>query len=90
MFQLSAGLINPSDEDVRSLKLKLFNTSVREKDCETIRSIAFNLTKERIGSIWTISYQKSIGRVPADNVYSGVRCIATRNQDIGDGLANNP
>ena len=27
--------------------------------------------------------------MPADNVYSGVRCIATRNQDIGDGLANN-
>nr|AWS01008.1 RNA polymerase b''-subunit [Pilularia americana] len=62
---------------------------VREKDCETTKSIALNLIEERRGSIRTISYQKLIGRVLADNVYSGMRCIARRNQDIGDGLASN-
>nr|YP_008474553.1 RNA polymerase b''-subunit [Marsilea crenata]AGI51529.1 RNA polymerase b''-subunit [Marsilea crenata] len=61
---------------------------VREKDCETTKSIALNLIEERRGSIRTTSYQKLIGRVLADNVYSGMRCIARRNQDIGDGLAS--
>nr|YP_009490474.1 RNA polymerase beta'' subunit [Cibotium barometz]YP_010878713.1 RNA polymerase beta'' subunit [Cibotium cumingii]AWH62692.1 RNA polymerase beta'' subunit [Cibotium barometz]WHE37906.1 RNA polymerase beta'' subunit [Cibotium barometz]WHE37993.1 RNA polymerase beta'' subunit [Cibotium barometz]WHE38081.1 RNA polymerase beta'' subunit [Cibotium barometz]WHE38603.1 RNA polymerase beta'' subunit [Cibotium cumingii] len=62
---------------------------VRERDCETTKSIALNLIEERRGSIRTISYQRLIGRVLADNVYWDVRCIATRNQDIGDGLASN-
>ena len=35
-----------------------------------------------------IFIQTLIGRVLADNIYMGVRCIAIRNQDIGIGLAN--
>nr|YP_009746877.1 RNA polymerase beta'' subunit [Plagiogyria euphlebia]QII42523.1 RNA polymerase beta'' subunit [Plagiogyria euphlebia] len=62
---------------------------VRERDCGTTKSIALNLIEEKRGSIRTISHQRLIGRVLADNVYWDVRCIATRNQDIGDGLASN-
>nr|AJE61550.1 RNA polymerase beta'' subunit [Cystopteris protrusa] len=64
--------------------------AVRKKDCETTKSIALpNITEEKRESIRTISYQKLVGRVLADNVYWDVRCIATRNQDISDGLASN-
>nr|AYB71630.1 RNA polymerase beta'' subunit [Deparia lancea] len=64
--------------------------AVRKKDCETTRSIALlNIAEEKRESIRTISYQKLVGRVLADNVYWDVRCIATRNQDISDGLASN-
>nr|QKV46810.1 RNA polymerase beta'' subunit [Oceaniopteris gibba] len=64
--------------------------AVRKKDCETTKSIAsLNIAGEKRESIGTISYQKLVGRVLADNVYWGVRCIATRNQDISDGLASN-
>nr|YP_009549522.1 RNA polymerase beta'' subunit [Histiopteris incisa]AYW16681.1 RNA polymerase beta'' subunit [Histiopteris incisa] len=64
--------------------------AVRKKDCETIRSITLlNIIEEKGGSIRTISYQRLVGRVLADNVYWDVRCIATRNQDISDGLASN-
>nr|QUG10268.1 RNA polymerase beta'' subunit [Hymenophyllum barbatum] len=62
---------------------------VREKDCETIRSITINLIEGRKGFIQTISQKRLIGRVLADNVYSDMRCIATRNQDIGNELASN-
>nr|QLD96872.1 RNA polymerase beta'' subunit [Brainea insignis] len=63
---------------------------VRKKDCETTRSIALlTIAEEKRESIRTISYQKLVGRVLADNVYWDVRCIATRNQDISDGLASN-
>nr|YP_010388459.1 RNA polymerase beta'' subunit [Polystichum yaanense]UPP55975.1 RNA polymerase beta'' subunit [Polystichum yaanense] len=64
--------------------------AVRRKDCETTKSIALlNFIEEKRESIRTISYQKLVGRVLADNVYWDVRCIATRNQDISDGLASN-
>nr|YP_009427466.1 RNA polymerase beta'' subunit [Stegnogramma sagittifolia]ASU96141.1 RNA polymerase beta'' subunit [Stegnogramma sagittifolia] len=64
--------------------------AVRKKDCETTKSIALlNITQEKRESIRTISYQKLVGRVLADNVYWDVRCIAARNQDISDGLASN-
>nr|YP_009427026.1 RNA polymerase beta'' subunit [Macrothelypteris torresiana]ASU95701.1 RNA polymerase beta'' subunit [Macrothelypteris torresiana]QBA55933.1 RNA polymerase beta'' subunit [Macrothelypteris torresiana] len=64
--------------------------AVRKKDCETTKRIALlNITQEKRESIRTISYQKLVGRVLADNVYWDVRCIATRNQDISDGLASN-
>nr|YP_009425625.1 RNA polymerase beta'' subunit [Christella appendiculata]ASU94300.1 RNA polymerase beta'' subunit [Christella appendiculata] len=64
--------------------------AVRKKDCETTKSIALlNITQEKRESIRIISYQKLVGRVLADNVYWDVRCIATRNQDISDGLASN-
>nr|YP_009690646.1 RNA polymerase beta'' subunit [Lomariopsis japurensis]QEG57426.1 RNA polymerase beta'' subunit [Lomariopsis japurensis] len=63
--------------------------AVRKKDCETIKSIALlNSIEERRESIRTISYQRLVGRVLADNVYRDVRCIAIRNQDISDGLAS--
>nr|YP_009426850.1 RNA polymerase beta'' subunit [Hymenasplenium unilaterale]ASU95525.1 RNA polymerase beta'' subunit [Hymenasplenium unilaterale] len=64
--------------------------AVRKKDCETTRNIALpNINREKRESVRTISYQKLVGRVLADNVYWDVRCIATRNQDISDGLAGN-
>nr|YP_009920757.1 RNA polymerase beta'' subunit [Woodwardia japonica]QMS48606.1 RNA polymerase beta'' subunit [Woodwardia japonica] len=64
--------------------------AVRKKDCETTKSIALlNIAEEKRESIRTVSYQKLVGRVLADNVYWDVRCIATRNQDISDGLASN-
>nr|YP_009549002.1 RNA polymerase beta'' subunit [Calciphilopteris ludens]AYW15977.1 RNA polymerase beta'' subunit [Calciphilopteris ludens] len=64
--------------------------AVRKKDCETARSIAFsNIVEQRQGFIGTISHQGLVGRVLADHVYWDTRCVATRNQDINDGLANN-
>nr|YP_009562292.1 RNA polymerase b''-subunit [Trichomanes trollii]QAV57649.1 RNA polymerase b''-subunit [Trichomanes trollii] len=62
---------------------------VRGRDCETARSIAVNLIEARRVSIRTISQKRLIGRVLADNVYSEMRCIATRNQDISNELASN-
>nr|YP_010885991.1 RNA polymerase beta'' subunit [Athyrium deltoidofrons]WJH16196.1 RNA polymerase beta'' subunit [Athyrium deltoidofrons] len=64
--------------------------AVRKKDCETTKSIALlNIAEDKRESIRTVSYQKLVGRVLAENVYWDVRCIATRNQDISDGLASN-
>nr|YP_010599984.1 RNA polymerase beta'' subunit [Gomphrena globosa]WAL04525.1 RNA polymerase beta'' subunit [Gomphrena globosa] len=59
---------------------------VRRTDCGTIRGISISpqngMMPERI------LIQTLIGRVLADNIYMGSRCIATRNQDIGVGLIN--
>nr|YP_010707879.1 RNA polymerase beta'' subunit [Helicanthes elasticus]WCQ87222.1 RNA polymerase beta'' subunit [Helicanthes elasticus] len=59
---------------------------VRRTDCGTIQSISVSPRKgmlmERIFS------QTLIGRVLADDIYTGSRCIAARNHDIGIGLAN--
>nr|YP_010513896.1 RNA polymerase beta'' subunit [Platycyamus regnellii]UXL85467.1 RNA polymerase beta'' subunit [Platycyamus regnellii] len=59
---------------------------VRRTDCGTIRGISVNtqngIMPERI---WI---QTLIGRVLADDIYRGSRCIAVRNQDIGIGLIN--
>nr|YP_010247262.1 RNA polymerase beta' subunit-2 [Marathrum capillaceum]UFO89695.1 RNA polymerase beta' subunit-2 [Marathrum capillaceum] len=59
---------------------------VRRTDCGTTRGISVNprngMTPERI------FIQTLIGRVLADNIYIGRRCIAIRNQDIGVGLVN--
>nr|QXG82812.1 RNA polymerase beta'' subunit [Asplenium komarovii] len=64
--------------------------AVRKKDCETTKNVALlNINREKRESVRTISYQKLVGRVLADNVYWDARCIATRNQDISDGLAGN-
>nr|YP_010145540.1 RNA polymerase beta'' subunit [Coniogramme intermedia]QQO79444.1 RNA polymerase beta'' subunit [Coniogramme intermedia] len=64
--------------------------AVRKRDCETTRSIAFpNIGEQRRGFIGTMSHQKLVGRVLAGHVYWDVRCVATRNQDISDGLASN-
>nr|QXY00080.1 RNA polymerase beta'' subunit [Allium zebdanense] len=58
---------------------------VRRTDCGTIRGISVS---PRNGVTEKIFVQTLIGRVLADDIYMGVRCIATRNQDIGVGLAN--
>nr|YP_009548308.1 RNA polymerase beta'' subunit [Bommeria hispida]AYW15129.1 RNA polymerase beta'' subunit [Bommeria hispida] len=64
--------------------------AVRKKDCETARSIAFpNSGKQKRGFIGTMSHQGLVGRVLADHVYWNARCVATRNQDISDGVASN-
>lgn len=59
---------------------------VRRTDCGTIRGISVSpqngMMPERI------FIQTLIGRVLADDIYMGPRCIAIRNQDIGIGLVN--
>nr|QBC71092.1 RNA polymerase beta subunit [Agdestis clematidea] len=59
---------------------------VRRTDCGTIRGISVSprngMMPERI------FIQTLIGRVLADDIYMGSRCMATRNQDIGVGLVN--
>nr|YP_009424113.1 RNA polymerase b''-subunit [Schizaea pectinata]APT66054.1 RNA polymerase b''-subunit [Schizaea pectinata] len=62
---------------------------VRKRDCGTLKGIALNIVEGRRESIRTVSQRRPIGRVLADNVYSNERCVAARNQDIGDGLAGN-
>nr|YP_009032814.1 RNA polymerase beta' subunit [Osmundastrum cinnamomeum]AHA59547.1 RNA polymerase beta' subunit [Osmundastrum cinnamomeum] len=62
---------------------------VRETNCGTTRGIIANPVGERKGSIRTISQHRLIGRVLADNVYLNRRCIAMRNQDIGNEPASN-
>nr|QEP50588.1 RNA polymerase subunit beta'' [Brahea pimo] len=58
---------------------------VRRTDCGTIRGISVS---PRNGMTEKIFVQTLIGRVLADNIYMGLRCIAARNQDIGIGLVN--
>nr|YP_009668976.1 RNA polymerase subunit beta [Galphimia angustifolia]QCW93974.1 RNA polymerase subunit beta [Galphimia angustifolia] len=59
---------------------------VRRTDCGTTRGIPVSpqngIMPERI------FIQTLMGRVLADNIYMGLRCIAIRNQDIGIGLVN--
>nr|AWT40569.1 RNA polymerase beta' subunit [Cercis chuniana] len=59
---------------------------VRRIDCGTIRGVSVSpqngIMPERI------LIQTLIGRVLADDIYIGSRCIAIRNQDIGIGLVN--
>nr|YP_001294342.1 RNA polymerase beta'' subunit [Dioscorea elephantipes]A6MMJ7.1 RecName: Full=DNA-directed RNA polymerase subunit beta''; AltName: Full=PEP; AltName: Full=Plastid-encoded RNA polymerase subunit beta''; Short=RNA polymerase subunit beta'' [Dioscorea elephantipes]ABR01420.1 RNA polymerase beta' subunit [Dioscorea elephantipes] len=58
---------------------------VRRTDCGTIRSISVSPRK---GMTEKIFVQTLIGRVLADDIYMGLRCIAVRKQEIGIGLAN--
>nr|YP_009249024.1 RNA polymerase beta' subunit [Baxteria australis]AMW67076.1 RNA polymerase beta' subunit [Baxteria australis] len=58
---------------------------VRRTDCGTIRGISVS---PQNGMTEKIFVQTLIGRVLADDIYMGLRCIATRNQDIGIGLVN--
>nr|YP_010167202.1 RNA polymerase beta'' subunit [Nymphaea rubra]QRW37185.1 RNA polymerase beta'' subunit [Nymphaea rubra] len=58
---------------------------VRRTDCGSTRGISVSLRK---GMTERIFIQTLIGRVLANDVYLGLRCIATRNQDIGIGLVN--
>nr|YP_010836352.1 RNA polymerase beta'' subunit [Bupleurum krylovianum]WGC91049.1 RNA polymerase beta'' subunit [Bupleurum krylovianum] len=59
---------------------------VRRKDCGTARGISVSLGNRMMPE--KIFIQTLIGRVLADDIYLGPRCIATRNQDIGSGLVN--
>nr|YP_009251634.1 DNA-directed RNA polymerase beta' chain [Colchicum autumnale]AKB92917.1 DNA-directed RNA polymerase beta' chain [Colchicum autumnale] len=58
---------------------------VRRTDCGTIQGI---YVSPRNNMTQKIIAQTLIGRVLADDIYLGLRCIATRNQDIGIGLVN--
>nr|AVN88360.1 RNA polymerase beta' subunit [Asarum canadense] len=58
---------------------------VRRTDCGTIRGISVSPRNGMTEKIWI---QTLIGRVLADDIYMGIRCIAARNQDIGIGLVN--
>nr|YP_010188304.1 RNA polymerase beta'' subunit [Dalbergia hupeana]QZJ46665.1 RNA polymerase beta'' subunit [Dalbergia hupeana] len=59
---------------------------VRRMNCGTIRGISVNNRNGMIPE--RILIQTLIGRVLADDIYIGSRCIAIRNQDIGIGLIN--
>jgi DNA-directed RNA polymerase subunit beta' len=58
---------------------------VRRRDCGTIRGISVS---PQNGMTEKLFVQTLIGRVLADDIYIGSRCIAARNQDIGIGLVN--
>nr|YP_010426232.1 RNA polymerase beta'' subunit [Thottea sumatrana]USL48226.1 RNA polymerase beta'' subunit [Thottea sumatrana] len=58
---------------------------VRRTDCGTIRGLSVSRRK---GMTEKILIQTLIGRVLANDIYMGLRCIAARNQDIGIGLVN--
>nr|QRG01107.1 RNA polymerase beta'' subunit [Cymbidium tortisepalum] len=58
---------------------------VRRTDCGTIRGISVSPQNWMAEKIFV---QTLIGRVLADDIYIGLRCIATRNKDIGIGLVN--
>nr|YP_010760549.1 RNA polymerase beta'' subunit [Entada phaseoloides]WEY34865.1 RNA polymerase beta'' subunit [Entada phaseoloides] len=59
---------------------------VRRTNCGTIRGISVSPRNGMISErIWI---QTLIGRVLADDIYIGSRCIAIQNQDIGIGLVN--
>nr|YP_009699120.1 RpoC2 [Mentzelia aspera]QEJ86617.1 RpoC2 [Mentzelia aspera] len=59
---------------------------VRRTDCGTVRGISVSPRNRMMPE--RIFIQTVIGRVLADDIYIGPRCIATRNQDIGIGLVN--
>nr|YP_010467655.1 RNA polymerase beta'' subunit [Myrtus communis]UVF29660.1 RNA polymerase beta'' subunit [Myrtus communis] len=59
---------------------------VRRTDCGTIRGVSVSPRNGMIPE--RIFIQTLIGRVLADDIYIGPRCIAIRNQDIEIGLVN--
>nr|YP_009514241.1 RNA polymerase beta'' subunit [Helixanthera parasitica]AXB38542.1 RNA polymerase beta'' subunit [Helixanthera parasitica] len=59
---------------------------IRRTDCGTIQSISVSPRKGML--MERIFIQTLIGRVLADDIYTGSRCIAARNHDIGIRLAN--
>nr|YP_005352937.1 RNA polymerase beta' subunit [Mankyua chejuensis]ADZ47969.1 RNA polymerase beta' subunit [Mankyua chejuensis]AJJ48599.1 RNA polymerase beta'' subunit [Mankyua chejuensis] len=61
---------------------------VRKTDCGTIEGILINPLQDQDRFMRNIPQQKLIGRVLADNAYVDTRCIAIRNQDIGNELAD--
>nr|YP_010411210.1 RNA polymerase beta'' subunit [Psilopeganum sinense]UQJ72589.1 RNA polymerase beta'' subunit [Psilopeganum sinense] len=61
---------------------------VRRTDCGTIRGISVSPQNQNRMMSERVFSQTLIGRVLADDIYMGPRCIAIRNQDIGIGLVN--
>nr|YP_010395495.1 RNA polymerase beta'' subunit [Haplophyllum dauricum]UQJ73023.1 RNA polymerase beta'' subunit [Haplophyllum dauricum] len=61
---------------------------VRRTDCGTIRGISVSPQNQNRTMSERVFSQTLIGRVLADDIYMGPRCIAIRNQDIGIGLVN--
>nr|ATL59708.1 RNA polymerase beta'' subunit [Jackiopsis ornata] len=59
---------------------------VRRTDCGTVRGISVSPQNGMMPEKFFI--QTLVGRVLADDIYIGPRCIATRNQDIGIELVN--
>nr|YP_010207167.1 RNA polymerase beta'' subunit [Vatica xishuangbannaensis]UAX24116.1 RNA polymerase beta'' subunit [Vatica xishuangbannaensis] len=59
---------------------------IRRTDCGTTRGISVSSQNRTLPERFFI--QTLIGRVLADDIYMGPRCIAIRNQDIGIGLVN--
>nr|YP_010694187.1 RNA polymerase beta'' subunit [Impatiens morsei]WCD66880.1 RNA polymerase beta'' subunit [Impatiens morsei] len=59
---------------------------VRRTDCGTVRGISVSPQNGMVSE--RIFIQTLIGRVLADDLYIGSRCIGPRNQDIGIGLIN--
>nr|YP_009435049.1 RNA polymerase beta'' subunit [Lobelia laxa]ATG25051.1 RNA polymerase beta'' subunit [Lobelia laxa] len=61
---------------------------VRRTDCGTVRGMSVSPQARNAMMQERMFIQTLIGRVLADDIYIGSRCIATRNQDIGIGLVN--
>nr|YP_009403474.1 RNA polymerase beta'' subunit [Downingia elegans]ASA34667.1 RNA polymerase beta'' subunit [Downingia elegans] len=61
---------------------------VRRTDCGTVRGISVSARTRHARMQEKMFSQTLMGRVLADDIYIGSRCIATRNQDIGLGLVN--
>nr|YP_010395580.1 RNA polymerase beta'' subunit [Thamnosma texana]UQJ73108.1 RNA polymerase beta'' subunit [Thamnosma texana] len=61
---------------------------VRRADCGTLRGISVSPQNQNRMMSERVFSQTLIGRVLADDIYMGPRCIAIRNQDIGIGLVN--
>ena len=61
---------------------------VRRTDCGTIRGISVSPRNKNRMMSERIFIQTLIGRVLADDIYIGSRCVAFRNQDLGIGLVN--
>nr|YP_009730486.1 RpoC2 [Ruta graveolens]QHU76900.1 RpoC2 [Ruta graveolens] len=59
---------------------------VRRTDCGTIQGISVSPQNQNKMMSERVFSQTLIGRVLADDIYMGPRCIAIRNQDIGIGL----
>nr|ANO44540.1 RNA polymerase beta' subunit [Alstroemeria longistaminea] len=58
---------------------------IRRTDCGTIQGISISPRNDMTEKVFV---QTLMGRVLADDIYLGLRCIAARNQDIGVGLVN--
>nr|YP_010552090.1 RNA polymerase beta'' subunit [Sonerila annamica]UTM94995.1 RNA polymerase beta'' subunit [Sonerila annamica] len=61
---------------------------VRRADCGTTRGVSVSPRNGTMPESERIFLQTLVGRVLAEDIYMGSRCIATRNQDIGFGLVN--